>query len=114
MARKQEIDVLHVIGTLSPGGAERNLYYLSPYLSKSRLRYGICCLTGRGELAAEVESHGVPVFDLGYRRRHLPRTVFKLAGMLRRMHVRVIHTHLYECGVIVQHDRDILDTHPIP
>jgi glycosyltransferase involved in cell wall biosynthesis len=89
MAHKQEIDVLHVIGTLSPGGAERNLYYLAPYLSKSRLSYGICCLTSRGELASEVESRGVPVFDLGYRRRHFPRTVFRLAGVP----VIVVHEH---------------------
>ena len=64
MAHKQEIDVLHVIGTLSPGGAERNLYYLAPYHSKSRLSYGICCLTRRGDLSSEVESRGVPVFEL--------------------------------------------------
>jgi glycosyltransferase involved in cell wall biosynthesis len=100
MADPQAIDVLHLIGTLSPGGAERNLYYLAPHLKASRLRYAICCLVARGDFAGEIERLGIPVFELGYRRRYAPWTILKLARLLRRHRVRVLHTHLFESGLI--------------
>jgi glycosyltransferase involved in cell wall biosynthesis len=100
MGHPERIDVLHVIGSLTAGGAERNLYYLAPEMAKSKLRYGICCLTRKGELAAEVESLGVPVFSLGYRRRYAAVTVLKLRRLLREREVKIIHIHLFEPGVI--------------
>lgn len=100
MADAQEIDVLHLIGTLSPGGAERNLYYLAPHLSRSKLRYGICCLIDRGEYADEVEALGVPTFELGYRKRYLIPTVLRLARLLRQRKVKILHTHLFEPGLV--------------
>ncbi len=100
MTHLKRIDVLHVIGLLSPGGAERNLYYLTRYMAKSRFAYGIACLFRRGELADEIESHGIPIFELGYRQRKLIPTVLRLAWLLRKRKVRVIHTHLFESGFV--------------
>lgn len=100
MPQDQPIDVLHVIGSLSPGGAERNLCYLAPWMARSTLRYGICCLLRKGELAGGIEALGLPVFELRYRHRSAARAVWTLARLLRRHRVKVIHTHLFECGVV--------------
>lgn len=100
MADRHKIDVLHLIGTLSPGGAERNLYYLAEAMAGSRLRYGICCLVERGELAGEIEGPRLPVFDLGFRKRHFLRTVFRLRRLFKEHGVTVLHTHLYYPGMI--------------
>jgi glycosyltransferase involved in cell wall biosynthesis len=100
MAHGHKIDVLHLIGTLSPGGAERNLFYLAPYLRQSRLRYAICCLQRRGEFADDVEAQGIPVFEIGYRKRFLVTSVLRLTQMLRERQVKVLHTHLYESGFV--------------
>ena len=100
MATEEEIDVLHLIGSLSQGGAERNLYYLASWMAKSRFRYGICCLTMKGQFAAEIEGIGVPVFDLRYRRRSTLSAIARLRSLLKAKRVRVLHTHLFECGVI--------------
>jgi glycosyltransferase involved in cell wall biosynthesis len=100
MSGRQDIDVLHVIGSLAQGGAERNLYYLAPWMARSRLRYGICCLTGRGRFAAEIEALGIPVFELGYRKRRAVTAVAALRGLLKTRHTLVLHTHLFEAGVI--------------
>lgn len=94
------LDVLHVIGSLGAGGAERNLYYLAPSMARSRLAYGICCLMVRGEFAGEVERAGVPVYALGFRRRNTLQTVIRLRRLMRCRRVKVVHTHLYECGVL--------------
>jgi glycosyltransferase involved in cell wall biosynthesis len=100
MVPQENLDVLHVIGGLEAGGAERNLYYLASSMGRSRFAYGICCLLRRGEFADEVERAGVPVYALGFRRRNAPATVIRLARLMRRHRVKVVHTHLYECGVI--------------
>jgi glycosyltransferase involved in cell wall biosynthesis len=100
MADPSKIDVLHLIGTLSAGGAERNLYYLAPCMAASKLRYGICCLFGRGDLADEVEEAGVPVWEITFRRRYTFSSIWKLAGLLRRKKIKVIHTHLFVPGLV--------------
>jgi glycosyltransferase involved in cell wall biosynthesis len=100
MGNPREIDVLHLIGTLSAGGAERNLYYLAPYMAAGRFRYGICCLVRRGDLAAEIEEAGVPVWELGFRKRYTLLTIWRLARLLRQMRVKVLHTHLHLPGLL--------------
>jgi glycosyltransferase involved in cell wall biosynthesis len=100
MAQGRDIDVLHLIGTLSTGGAERNLYYLAPWMAKSKLRYGICCLIKRGDLAEEIERLGIPVFELGYRKRYALPTILRLRRLLKGSRVKVLHTHLFEPGVV--------------
>jgi glycosyltransferase involved in cell wall biosynthesis len=100
LSRKQTIDVLHVIGSLSTGGAERNLCYLAPFFHRSELSYGICCLIRRGEFADEVEEAGVPVFDLRFRMRSSILSILRLAALLRKKKVKVLHTHLFTTGVV--------------
>jgi len=100
MTDRQKIDVLHLIGTLSPGGAERNLYYLAPSMVESRLRYGICCLLERGGFADEIAGQELPVFALGFRKRHFLRAVLELRKLLKEHGVTVLHTHLYYPGFI--------------
>ena len=100
MADPREIDVLHLIGALSPGGAERNLYYLAPSMAASHLRYGICCLARRGDLAADVERAGIPVWELGYRKRYTCSSIWRLSRLLRRHRVKVLHTHLFVSGLV--------------
>jgi glycosyltransferase involved in cell wall biosynthesis len=100
MGDPQEIDVLHLIGTLSPGGAERNLYYLAPHMATSRFRYGICCLMQRGDFAGEIEAAGIPVWEIGFRTRYTFTAIWKLARLLKQMRVKVLHTHLFLPGLI--------------
>jgi glycosyltransferase involved in cell wall biosynthesis len=96
----KKMRVLHLIGSLSTGGAERNLYYLGPHFKSSRFEHSICCLTVRGENADELERAGVTIYELGYRRRFFVRTVLRLAGLLKRENITVLHTHLFDCGVV--------------
>lgn len=100
MTDQHKIDVLHLIGTLSPGGAERNLYYLAESMAGSRLRYGICCLVERGDFADEIAGPRLPVLDLNFRKRHFLRTVLRLRRLLKQHGVTVLHTHLYYPGFI--------------
>jgi len=92
--------VLHLIGSLTAGGAERNLYYLGPHFKKSAFDHSICCMLERGEFAPELERAGVRVFELGYRRRYFVRTVTRLRDILLKENISVLHTHLFEPGLV--------------
>ena len=100
MPPHEKIRVLHLIGSLAAGGAERNLYYLGPHFKTSRFDHSICCMMSRGEFAEELEWAGVRIYELGYRRRYFLNTVMKLAGLLRREKIAVLHTHLFEPGLV--------------
>lgn len=92
--------VLHLIGSLTAGGAERNLYYLGPHFKTSAFDHSICCMLERGEFAPELERAGVRIFELGYRRRHFLRTVMRLKSILKKENITILHTHLFEPGLV--------------
>ncbi len=100
MPPHEKTRVLHLIGSLSAGGAERNLYYLGRHFEKSAFDHSICCLIDRGEFADDLERAGVRIFELGYRRRYFLRTVARLARLLRGENIAVLHTHLFEPGLV--------------
>jgi glycosyltransferase involved in cell wall biosynthesis len=100
MPAHEKVRVLHLIGSLAAGGAERNLYYLGPHFKTSAFEHSICCLISRGEFAEELEWDGVRVFDMGYRRRYFLQTVLRLVDLLRREKITILHTHLFEPGVV--------------
>jgi glycosyltransferase involved in cell wall biosynthesis len=100
MPPPEKTRVLHLIGSLTAGGAERNLYYLGPHFRTSAFDHSICCMIERGEFASDLEAAGVRVFELGYRKRHFLRTVMRLADILRKENIGVLHTHLFEPGLV--------------
>jgi len=100
MPPHEKVRVLHLIGSLSAGGAERNLYYLGPHFKTSRFDHSICCMISRGEFAEELEWAGVEIFEMGYRRRYFLSAVMKLADILRRENIALLHTHLFESGLV--------------
>lgn len=62
MSVARRLRVLYVIGTLDLGGAERHIAYVLPRLAKLGVSSVVFSLNGRGELAPDLESAGVPVF----------------------------------------------------
>jgi glycosyltransferase involved in cell wall biosynthesis len=91
--------VVHVIGTLSTGGAERNLVNYLLNADRRDFRHTVVCLGSRGEMAPIVEAAGVPVCLLRIRRRHVPWSVLRLVRWLRRERVDVVHTHMFEAAL---------------
>ena len=100
MPPHEKVRVLHLIESLTAGGAERNLYYLGPHFKKSRFNHSICCMMRRGEFADELEREGVEILELGYRRRYFLQSVIRLARHLRRRRIGIIHTHLFNPGLV--------------
>ncbi len=87
------IRVLHVLNTLQTGGAEYLVLNLARALDRQRFPMLVCSLQGDGEIGDELRRLGVPVFVLQRRVGLDPRLLPWLVRLIRREHVRIVHTH---------------------
>ncbi len=87
--------VVHVIGSLRTGGAEKMLVNLLQAADRTDFRYTVLCLSTAGELAPQVEACGVSVKVYPVRFRNFPADVIGLARWFQREKVRIIHSHMY-------------------
>ncbi|MBI4524219.1 MAG: glycosyltransferase [Deltaproteobacteria bacterium] len=101
--------VLHLIETLTIGGAERLLSRLVLHLREGEYDPVVCSLSD-GPLRAELEGRGVPVLTFHIARRSvilLPlflkdviKTVIRLIILIRRRKIDIIHAHLPDCAIL--------------
>lgn len=85
--------VFHVVGSLGLGGAERVVVEYATSHDRSRYEPEVCCVGDVGPLAGILDERGVPVHALGRRSRLDFRAVFRLARLIRRRGVDVVHDH---------------------
>ena len=92
--------VLHVLGILNRGGAERRTLEVISALRDSPVRFLVCTLSGRpGSLAHEYRSAGARVIPLRLRD---PRFAVRFLRVLRREDVDVVHSHVhFSSGLIL-------------
>ncbi len=90
--------ILHVINTMSVGGAELHLLTLCRHLKKQGIDLGVAYLRervkGSRSLREDFENENIPVFDLQANSRYDPRFFGRLAGVLRKERPDIVHTHL--------------------
>ncbi|VAX19836.1 Glycosyl transferase, group 1 [hydrothermal vent metagenome] len=95
------IKVVHLITSLSIGGAEMTLYKLLSQFDRSRFSHSVICLTGAGAIGNEIETLGVPVHYLNMRRGSLGvGGVFSLTRLLRNERPQVMLTWLYHADLL--------------
>jgi glycosyltransferase involved in cell wall biosynthesis len=92
--------VLHFITELNIGGAERPLVEALPRLDHSRVEARVAYLHGAAPLAAALESRGIPVHALRSPHKFSPWPVWRLARLLERERIEILHTHLIQADLI--------------
>ncbi|MFA4948899.1 MAG: glycosyltransferase [Candidatus Krumholzibacteriia bacterium] len=85
--------VLHVIYSLYRGGAERIIEAQLLGGDRRHFEYLVCSITGGGDLIDRMSNTGSRVFLLGKRRRGDFTAVTKLANLIRREHIDLLHLH---------------------
>jgi glycosyltransferase involved in cell wall biosynthesis len=89
--------VLHLINTLSAGGAELHLLTLCRHLKRLGVETAVAYLKeGRGSrpLRPDFEAAGIPVFYLGGEGVDLVRPWLRLRRLLKQEKPNILHTHL--------------------
>ncbi|MGH2348955.1 MAG: glycosyltransferase, partial [bacterium] len=85
--------VLHVLNTLDTGGAERLVLSLAGRVDRARMALSVCSLGHEGELAGAFRLRGVEVFAMRRRPGLDWLLCVRLARLIRRQGIRVVHTH---------------------
>lgn len=93
-----KINLMYVLDDLRLGGPTIFVTTLK-HLDKSKYNISVCCLFGGGELVSDVEKTGIKIYVLGLR-KWKPWLIFKLAWLMRKSHIHIVHTHLFGSNTI--------------
>jgi len=94
------IRVLHVIATLDPAGAERQMVQLCRRLDSAIFEPRVCCLTRGGPLEAPLADSGVQVSILHKRGKCDPGAILGLRRLIRQVQPDILHTWLPTANTI--------------
>src|SRR4029077_18649319 len=90
--------VLHLINTLSAGGAELHLLTLCRYLKRREVSLRVACLReqfkGSRSLRADFEKDGISVINLQVDSRYDGRLFTTVARLVKKEQTDILHTHL--------------------
>ena len=87
------LNVLYVIWSLRPGGAERVVVNLANNLSRERFRPVVCCLNDPGEWASLLRDD-VPLHFLDKRPSIDLSMISKIGRLIKQENIDIVHTHL--------------------
>lgn len=93
-----KVNVLHIIGSLQYGGAEKLLVTLLKKFDKEKYKFTVCCLDGGGPLESELENMDIDIIKLGISKTSFPFAFSKLLWVMKTKKIKIVHTHLYGAG----------------
>lgn len=88
----KKIPILFITSNLGIGGLERVVVQLCLQLDKQLFTPAVCCIHFKGELAGELESHNIPVFNLKSRKPDY-LAFKKVISVIDEFKPLIIHTH---------------------
>jgi len=89
-----QLKVLHIITTISRGGAENQLMLLVERQVGAGFRVAVAFLRGDGYWQAALEAMGVDVIDLKLRRYGDPGPILRLRRLILKIKPSLVHAHM--------------------
>lgn len=93
------LTILYGIGQLSIGGAERQLYELASHIDTNKYRPLVFTLSPGGHYFDLLCQHHIPVIELTRKTAYDPVPIWKIAQVIRRENVQVLHTFGFYAGL---------------
>lgn len=95
-----KIKICHVIESLGPGGAERRLVSDLEKIDNNKFDNIVCFLYRDNHFEKDILRKNIPVYCLGMKSIYdWPRCIFKLANIIRKHKVDIIHTQLFGANI---------------
>jgi len=88
-----KIKIMHVVQTLDIGGLEKVVIDLVSFSNRNRFDFVVCCLSERGVFAGDLEKNGIKILFLNKRNGFDLGLVFKIASIIKKEKIDVLHTH---------------------
>ena len=108
------LHICHVLLSLRPGGLENGVVNVVNGLDPAEFRSSVCCLREVGEFAARLRD-GVSITALGFRSGNDLLLPLRLARLLRKWQVDIVHTRNAESffyGAVIFRGKEVVDLHP--
>jgi glycosyltransferase involved in cell wall biosynthesis len=103
LSSSEPLRILHVIPDLCLAGAEMKLYKLLAATNREQFAPTVISMRDGGELRGRIEALGIPVHSLGIRGLLPgPRSVNRLARLVRRIDPDLIHGWMYHGNLAAQ------------
>lgn len=116
-----KIKIIHIIGQLSYGGAEKLVLDLCRKIDRQRFSVLVISIGKPGKLISEFDNAGIPVFSVEKKFKGDWRVLNKIRRILSEEKPQVVHTHLFggdfwggraalQCGVpiVISTKHDIM------
>jgi glycosyltransferase involved in cell wall biosynthesis len=110
MTSTSPIRLVHCIGTMRLGGAEKQLAELICRLPRDRFEQSLVLLQGGGPLLDRVRASGCEVIELGYRQKFrkwdprcywtMARALWGFVRHLRRRRAQILHAQLFWANIL--------------
>lgn len=96
------ISVLHIISSLTTGGAEMNLYRLISQTENHGFQNCVVSMSNLTEpIGSKLQSHGVDVYSLDMRRNKVDiRGIWQLLSIINKHKPHIIHTWMYHANIL--------------
>jgi len=102
METRTPIKVVHVIGGLTPGGAELVLARLLERMDLDKFPSTVISLTDSAGLGSRIEAAGIEVISIGLKANlSFPGSLFKLYRTLRKLRPDVVQAWMYHSNFLV-------------
>jgi len=88
----QPLRIAHVVLSLQPGGLENGVVNVINGLDPGRFHSSVVCLKVAGEFAARIKNPSTPVHVMGLKPGHDWGLPWRLAQLLRREQIDLVHT----------------------
>jgi sugar transferase (PEP-CTERM/EpsH1 system associated) len=102
IAKNRKLKIMHILPTLGIGGMETVLVEMLQLFDKERFMTCVCSMGNKGELAVDLEKASIPVFSVEKFNKFDIFRVWRLAQLLKREKIDVVHTYsgVYRDGAI--------------
>ena len=87
--------VLQIIPSLDRSGAEKQMTLLACGLPKEEFQSAVCVLTRSGPYAEDLKRAGIPLFEIGKKRKLSLRAYQRLKAVIRAFRPDIVHTWIF-------------------
>ncbi|MEE2642071.1 MAG: glycosyltransferase [Planctomycetota bacterium] len=87
--------ILQIIPTLVRGGAEKQLTLLATGMNRDRFETHVCLLTDSGPYRETLEEVGIPIHEIGKRRKLDFAAYYRLKKLIRKIQPDLVHTWIF-------------------
>src|SRR4030067_452745 len=89
------IKICYIIGQLTVGGAERQLYELVKGINREKFYPVVISLSEGGYWSKEIQQLGIQVIEMRRRKNIEFARLFKLIRLLKMIKPEIVHTYLF-------------------